>query len=120
MLIGWRQNRHDPGLRIALSAAFKILYRSLFAVQIHDPSCPFVLVPKRIVDQLVGRLGVLSQGFWWEFVARAHAQRYSILEIPVRHRPRSAGKTQVYSLRKMPGIGWSHVRGVIKIWREYR
>ncbi len=120
VLIGWRVNRQDVRLRKLLSGTFKLYYKSLFNISIHDPSCPFVLAPERIVKQLVPELGVLSQGFWWEFVARVWSHGYSITEMPVTHRLRVAGQTQVYRLRKLPGIGWTHVRGLRLIWQDHR
>ena len=120
VLIGWRVDRQDTSLRKLLSGTFKLYYRALFGIPIHDPSCPFVLAPKDIVKRLIPQLGVLSQGFWWEFVARVWSHGYSIEEIPVTHRLRAAGQTQVYRLRKLPGIGWTHVTGLMQIWQNYR
>lgn len=119
VLIGWRVDRKDTQLRRRLSGSFKAFYKTLFSVPIHDPSCPFILVPDKIVRELVPELGVLSVGFWWEFVARVWSRGHSIVEIPVRHRVRAAGQTQVYPYKKMLGIGWSHGTGLVKIWREY-
>jgi hypothetical protein len=44
----------------------------------------------------------MQQGFWWEFVARVHRGGYRIAELPVHHRLRSAGETQVYRWSRMP------------------
>lgn len=120
VLIGWRVNRQDTALRKALSQTFKLYYKTLFHVPIHDPSCPFILIPRSIVHELVDHLGILSQGFWWEFVGRVWARGHSLKEIPIQHRLRTAGQTQVYRLRKMPGIGWSHTTGLVKIWMQDR
>lgn len=120
VLIGWRVKRQDVRLRKLLSGTFKLYYKSLFHVSIHDPSCPFVLAPKHIIQQLLPSLGVLSQGFWWEFVARVWSHGFSIEEMPVTHRLRAAGQTQVYRLRKLPGIGWTHIRGLVQIWQDHR
>jgi hypothetical protein len=62
----------------------------------------------------------MQQGFWWEFMARVHRRGYSILELPVQHRERIAGETQVYKLRKLPGIGWRHFVALFKIWFQTR
>ena len=120
VLIGWRVRRQDTAVRKLLSRAFKLYYRSLFGVKIHDPSCPYVLIPGRIVRELTPQLGVLLQGFWWEFVARVWSRGYSIKEIPIAHRPRAAGQTQVYHFRRMPAIGWSHATGLLKVRSQSR
>ena len=65
-------------------------------------------------------MGAMRQGFWWEFIARVHRHNYSILELPVGHRERAAGVTQVYRLRKLPGIGFLHFMALFQILRETR
>lgn len=115
VVVGWRVNRKDPPLRRALSGAFRIFHHVLFPVRLHDPSCPFVLAPKEVVEEVLPRLGVLAQGFWWEFSARVYAAGYRLKELPINHRTRAAGQTQVYRLSKMPGIGWSHFLGLVRI-----
>jgi dolichol-phosphate mannosyltransferase len=120
VLIGWRVDRQDTRMRKVLSGTFKMYYRALFKIFVHDPSCPFVLAPRHVIMQLVPQLGVLSQGFWWEFVARVHANGYTLEEIPVMHRLRAAGQTQVYRLRKLPRIGWTHIMGLMRIHQEYK
>lgn len=117
--IGWRTHRADTLARKLLSRTFYRLYRLLFpGLKIHDPSCPFLLIPRRVVDAVLPKLGAMSQGFWWEFAARCHAAGFRFVELPVRHRLRAAGQTQVYRLSKLPGIGYSHVLALFKIWRE--
>lgn len=120
VLIGWRVDRQDAKLRKFLSGTFKLYYRILFGITIHDPSCPFVLAPRRVIQELIPELGVLSQGFWWEFVARVWSHGNTLKEIPVTHRLRAAGQTQVYRLRKLPGIGWTHVLGLMQIRQDYK
>ena len=120
VIMGWRVKRQDNRLRRTLSRTFKVLYNVLFHVGVHDPSCPFLLVPRRVIEDLLPDLGVLRQGFWWEFVARVHRKGYSVREFPINHRIRSAGQTQVYRFRKMPGIGWSHATGLLRIWWDTR
>ena len=42
-------------------------------------------------------MGILKQGFWWEFLARAVALNLRIVESArVGHRVRASGVTQVY------------------------
>jgi dolichol-phosphate mannosyltransferase len=120
VIIGRRVKRADPWGRILLSRGFKLLYWLLFRVPVHDPSCPYVLVSKRVLDRLTTELGVLQQGFWWEFMACIHRRGFRIAELPVTHRPRLGGTTRVYKLRKLPGIGFWHVLGLFQIWWKTR
>jgi len=120
LLLGWRVNRADNPVRKLMSRTFYRIYQLFYRVPVHDPSCPYVLVKKEVVDRLVDELGAMQQGFWWEFVARVHRHGYSIRELAVNHRLRSAGTTQVYKLRKLPGIGWRHFLALFKIWFQTR
>lgn len=116
--LGWRVNRADPFVRRAFSRFFYLLYQSAFKTPVHDPSCPFVLMKKPVALSVQGELGAMSQGFWWEFVARVYRRGYKITEIPVNHRVRTAGVTQVYRWQKMPGIFFRHVLAIYRIWAE--
>lgn len=118
VLIGWRVKRADTILRRAFSRFFYVFYQMIFRVPVHDPSCPFILAKKQVIDRLVNELGEMKQGFWWEFVARSYRRGFSIKEIPVNHRLRSAGTTQVYKLTKMPSIFMRHFIALFKIWTQ--
>ena len=118
--IGWRVSRSDSLLRKGMSRAFYHVYQLFYRVPIHDPSCPFVLARRRVIDCLVPELGEMKQGFWWEFTARAHRRGYSIREFPIHHRIRSAGTTQVYRLRRLPDIAYRHFVALFKIWQQSR
>ncbi len=120
VVLGWRVNRADTPLRRIMSRVFYRIYKLLYRVPVHDPSCPYVLVRKEVVGQLVDELGAMQQGFWWEFVARIYRRGYTVQELPVNHRLRAAGTTQVYKLSKLPGIGWRHFVALFKIWSQTR
>jgi len=118
--IGWRVNRIDNFLRRLMSRTFYQVYQLLYRAPVHDPSCPFVLAHRRVVENLVPELGEMQQGFWWEFTARVHRRGFSLRELPVNHRGRSAGETQVYRLNRLPGIGYRHFMALFKIWQQTR
>ena len=120
VVIGRRVKRADAWPRRVLSRVFYMAWQALFRVPVHDPSCPFVLTPISVVRTVVHELGEMQQGFWWEFVARVHARGYRIEELPIEHRRRAAGVTQVYRLKKLPGIGYRHFRALFRIWKQAR
>lgn len=120
ILIGWRVHRNDPLSRRFLSSGFHAFYQAIYNVPIHDPSCPFVLARREIVQQLAPELGAMREGLWWEFTARARRHNFSIKEFPVNHRERLAGKTRVYKLAKLPGIAYRHNSALVKIWWQTR
>ncbi len=118
VVIGWRVRRADGLMRRIFSRGFRLLYRRLTGVGVHDPSCPFVLTTREAALNVLPRLGEMPQGFWWEFIARVHAEGLKLAEIPVNHRRRTAGVTQVYGWRRLPGIGWTHLRALFRIARQ--
>ena len=120
LLIGWRVDRQDTSFRKASSRFFFALYQAFLRVPVHDPSCPYLLMSKRIVREVTPQLGAMQQGFWWEFVARVHGNGGSMRELPVHHRLRAAGVTQVYKWNKLPGILLSHLLALIAIRNDNR
>ncbi len=118
VLLGWRVDRADTPLRRRCSRLFYLLYQTVLHVPVHDPSCPFILARKEVIQRLLPELGAMQQGFWWEFVARVYRRGYGLKEIPVHHRPRAGGVTQVYKYRKMPGIFIRHFFALFKIWYQ--
>lgn len=119
LVMGWRRPRSDPWVRKAMSGAFKAVYRLFFNVPVHDPSCPYLLINRGGLEKiLLGNVGILKQGFWWEFLARAVAMYLRIVEVPVRHRARASGMTQVYRPAKVPRIALEHLLGLYHLHRE--
>ena len=121
LVIGFRNPRSDHWIRLTMSKCFATVYRLLFPVQLKDPSCPYLLIERKLLLQILdGEVGILKQGFWWEFFARAIACKANILEIPVKHRVRSAGQTQVYRVTNVPRIAYEHLLGLLKLRKELK
>jgi dolichol-phosphate mannosyltransferase len=118
VLIGWRVQRADTLLRRTMSRAFFLAWKVLYRAPIQDPSCPFMLARKEIIQDISRKMGAMHEGFWWEFTARVARGGYSMQEIPVHHRNRAAGITQVYRLGKLPRIGYQHFLALFRILRE--
>lgn len=120
VLIGWRVQRADTFVRRTFSRFFYFIYQMVFRTPVHDPSCPYVLFSRAVAHRMAQELGEMKEGFWWEFVARVHRHGFTLREIPIQHRLRAAGVTQVYKWGKMPGIFVRHVAALWIIWRETR
>jgi glycosyltransferase involved in cell wall biosynthesis len=119
MAVGYRCPRSDLWFRKLMSHAFGMVYRALFPVSLTDPSCPFLLIRRGALGTILcGQLGILRQGFWWEFNARAAAAGLRVAQVPVHHRDRVAGTTRVYRLMKIPSIAIEHLVGLFKLRRE--
>lgn len=120
MQIGWRVRRGDTRARKLMSRSFRLLHRGLFGIRLHDPSCPYVLVRRSLLERLLPELGTLSEGFWWEFVARCHYAGARMREVPIGHRLRSAGTTVVFRPAKIPAIAWRNGTGLLRLWWSRR
>jgi dolichol-phosphate mannosyltransferase len=121
LVIGYRNPRSDTQMRKAMSGAFGFVYRRYFNVRLRDPSCPYILINRTGLNAILsGNVGILKQGFWWEFMARATALGLRMKELPVKHRVRSSGTTQVYRLGKIPRIAIEHLAGLSTLRRELR
>lgn len=121
LVVGYRSPRQDHWVRLLMSGAFKAFYRLLFPVPTKDPSCPYLVIRREALGKILrGRLGILKQGFWWEFLARAVSADLRIAQHPVNHRVRSSGTTQVYKPTKVPGIAVAHLAGLFELRKELR
>ena len=118
VVTGYRNPRIDGFNRIAYSKLFGFAYRLLGGPKRIDPSSPFILA---ITDEIrpLGKVNCkLSFGFWWEFQWRIQVLGLDIIEVPVGHRVRSAGVTQVYTLKRLPNIIRTHLKGLWDLRKE--
>jgi glycosyltransferase involved in cell wall biosynthesis len=118
VIVGWRVKRRDVFWRLLFSRMFYYIYQMFFKVPIHDPSCPFVLVKKNVIDDLVNKMGDMQQAYWWEFTVRVFSANYKIMEVKINHRYRLAGKTQIFGLNKVLGIGYRNFLALFRILRQ--
>jgi len=118
MVVGRKVRRKDAFYRIALSLVFNRMVRLLFRVSIHDVDTGFRLIHKDVIEQVLEDTKVLHHSFWAEFTIRAKMKGYRIGEAPVDHRNRLAGKTKLYSIRKLPRIVLMQLIGLSKLFIE--
>ncbi len=118
VVCGIRSPRNDSYVRKFYSNCFGLVFRILFRLNLSDPSSPFIVALKKDLDFLSFIDLKLSFGFWWEFQARIAHQGLKVIEIPIEHRVRSEGKTQVYLIRKLPKIIYTHIKGLILLRNE--
>ena len=104
-----------------MSTAFKLVYSIFFKVNVKDPSCPYMLFRKESFKWIYSEnLGILKQGFWWEFIARSRVHNVNLIEVPVKHRERTKGETQVYKPSKVPKIAYTHLLGLLQLRKELK
>ncbi|HWI74441.1 MAG TPA: glycosyltransferase family 2 protein, partial [Baekduia sp.] len=89
LVAGYRMVRADPAHRRAAASAWNRLARSTFGVGVRDVDCAFKLVR----GEALRALGLESDGAMisTELLVRAQRAGWTVAEVGVHHRPRTAG-----------------------------
>src|SRR5206468_2534814 len=89
LVIGWRRNRADSGMRLLNANGWKLLVNGLFGYTARDVDCAFKLFRRRVWESLT----VHARGatFSAEFLIKARRLGFRVKELPVGHFPRTAG-----------------------------
>lgn len=97
IVAGYRAPRRDPLVRRINGWAWSRLMGMLFDLGVRDVDCAFKLFDRRIFD----RVPLQSIGAFvnTEILARARAEGFTLLEVPVSHHPRVAGQPTGGKLR---------------------
>lgn len=119
IIIGNRNPRRDPKLRIIYSKLLKIFHDFLFDSKITDPSCPYIFAKKNVYLELLPKLSFVKEAYWWGFVGAAIMLEKKIIEYDIEHFERYDGSSVVYKFSKMPGIILRNLLGLIKLKRSF-
>ncbi|MFN8634484.1 MAG: glycosyltransferase family 2 protein [Chloroflexota bacterium] len=89
LVVGYRQRRADPPVRLLNAFCWKLLVNGLFGYTARDVDCAFKLFRRRVWQSVT----VHARGatFSAEFLVKARRLGFQIAELPVRHLPRTAG-----------------------------
>lgn len=95
LVSGWKQNRQDPWGKTAPSKLFNWTVRSVTGVQLHDFNCGFKAYRGEVTEtiRVYGELHRFTP-------VLASAEGFRIAELPVKHHPRSWGKSK-YGLKRL-------------------
>lgn len=93
IVCGFRIYRFDPLTRLVLSWGFNLLVRILFRVTVRDIDCAFKLFRREVFDHVT----IESKQFFVsaEVLAKARRVGFRMVEVGVRHYPRSIGRSTV-------------------------
>ncbi len=96
-VLGYREHRQDPPLRIVNAWGWKMLMRLLFGLKVRDVDCAFKLYPTK----LVRRANVQAQGAMvnTEMLVKLNRLGYKWIEVPINHYRREGGKATGANLR---------------------
>lgn len=93
IVCGFRIYRFDPLTRLFLSWGFNLLVRIVFRITVRDIDCAFKLFRREVFDKVT----IESKKFFVdaEVLAKARYYGFRMVEIGVRHYPRTAGHSTV-------------------------
>ncbi len=111
IVIGYRYPRVDNIFRLFISGSFKKLYEVLLKIKLNDPSCGYFMAYREDIESIINKdaVGLIKEGFWWEFYAWCIKRNLDIVEIPIKHFNRKYDNTVVFKLKKIPGIALRNI-----------
>ena len=86
---GWRANRRDPWVRLVSTRIANGVRNWLTHEQIHDSACGLKVLRRECIDRLK-----LFDGMHRFLPTLVRMEGYKVVEVPVNHRPRTAGKAK--------------------------
>ena len=115
LIIGNRASRNDYMYRKFYSRIAFLIYKILFNLPIKDPSYAFVLVEKKVYENLSSFKPQMPDGFFWEFNARASKKAFDFFNLDVVHKKRIFGETRIYHWKNLPQVSFNNFIGMIKV-----
>jgi glycosyltransferase involved in cell wall biosynthesis len=102
LVVGYREHRADPPLRLLLSSGYNAIARRMVGVSLRDFNCAFKLMHR----DTFARLGVESTDFVFnaDLLMSARRAGMTVAELPVRHRSRFAGQSSVRVLHVLTSL----------------
>jgi hypothetical protein len=112
LVIGWRQHRADPPMRLLNAWGWKQLVNGLFGYTAKDIDCAFKLFRREVWEQVL----VHAHGatFSAEFLIKARRFGFRVTELPVSHFPRTTGS----ATGARPSVILRAFREIFRLWRE--
>lgn len=89
IILGWRVKRNDPSDRIFVSWVYNTLLRLLYGVTLHDINSVRLMRRSILKDMKLRSSSAFVDA---ELVIRAKRLGYTVIEIPISHRPRAGGE----------------------------
>lgn len=117
VVAGYRMKRQDPIGRRLGAAGWNHLVRALYHVPIRDIDCAFKLFRRPLLDDI--ELQAVGAMVSTELMVKLARSGCSVVEIGVRHYPRTAGKPSGASPKVVLTAGMELIRmhGRLKRWR---
>ncbi len=99
LVSGWKHVRNDPISKRVPSRVFNLVTRTLLGTKLHDMNCGFKCYRREVIDTIdvYGELHRYIPAF-------AHAHRFRIGELRVRHHARTWGRSKYGGERYLRGL----------------
>lgn len=118
MVHGAKENRHDPMYRIYSSKVFNFICRIIFGIPSRDINSAFRLVRKKLIDDVVPEIQLLTMLPNTELYVRAIHKGYRIKNIGIGHRERKYGVSRSLPLKVYAKECWRAFKGVVKLRKQ--
>jgi glycosyltransferase involved in cell wall biosynthesis len=99
IVVGHRVKRADPWHRLVIARVYHVVLRMTFALRMHDVDCGFKLYRRAVIDTVVPKLESGGAFVSAELLIRAQTAGCRVVEVPVPHHPRIAGRPKGASPR---------------------
>lgn len=94
---GWRRDRHDRAIKRSSSRLYNRVTRLLTGLELNDLNTGFKVLRREVARELP-LYGELHR----YLPVLAHDLGFAVTEVPVRHRPRQAGRSKYLSVLRFP------------------
>jgi glycosyltransferase involved in cell wall biosynthesis len=92
LVIGYYKKRQVSKFKIITSKMWEFVVFLLFGLHVRDIDCGFKLISKKVIDSIPNLESERGAFISSEFLIKAKKKKFKIVEIPVTHYPRVAGK----------------------------
>jgi len=114
LIVGYRQKRADPPIRLLNAKLFNLLIRILFGLKVRDVDCAFKLIKKKVLDDIkLESDGALLSS---ELLIKAQKKGHKIIEVPVGHYPRQVGSQTGANFK----VIFKAFYDIVTLWKELR
>ncbi len=118
LIVGYRNPRRDPPVRLLYARGWNFLVSLLFGYTVRDIDCAFKLMRREVITTLAPLVRSRGATFSAEWLVMARRMGFRIVQVPVTHLPRIAGKPTGAKLR----VIWRAFRELaafrLRLWRE--
>jgi dolichol-phosphate mannosyltransferase len=103
-VLGYRVKRNDPASRVLLGHLYRAVIRALFGIGAKDPECAFKLFRRSALLRVPVRSD--HGGINVELLLGAQRAGLRIVQVPVTHRPRAGGRSQISPVYALRSLAW--------------